>query len=231
MADFRTKTVPLTWRPKGTIIVAVGVHLTAGIPAAGASHSLQGGYRPMGWFFRQSRIRRRAWAARLAIPGAVEAARLMHSGQFGEAADRFERLAQEEQQRGRTVVAAGLFLRATRCRLQIDDPPGTERCAVRAVHLLIEARQVERLGQVMGRLLPALERSGQHSLAQRLRNDVEKAFPGIQMSSVPLARQASVAAQLPARCPTCGGPLKPDEVDWVGPGTAECPFCGGMIKA
>ena len=36
---------------------------------------------------------------------------------------------------------------------------------------------------------------------------------------------------LPLRCPSCGGPLHPNEVIWLNEITAECDYCGSPIRA
>jgi hypothetical protein len=35
---------------------------------------------------------------------------------------------------------------------------------------------------------------------------------------------------LPTHCPNCGGPIRPDEVEWLDEATAECAFCGSPVR-
>ena len=35
---------------------------------------------------------------------------------------------------------------------------------------------------------------------------------------------------LPAKCPTCGGPLSVETVRWTGPDTADCPYCSAHLR-
>jgi hypothetical protein len=46
------------------------------------------------------------------------------------------------------------------------------------------------------------------------------------------ARPASGVAHppLPLKCPSCGAPAKPEEVDWLDAVTAECPYCGSPMR-
>ncbi|MGY5875723.1 MAG: hypothetical protein RTU30_08255 [Candidatus Thorarchaeota archaeon] len=37
--------------------------------------------------------------------------------------------------------------------------------------------------------------------------------------------------RLPERCPSCGGSLSHESIDWVGPMEAQCTYCGGTVKA
>lgn len=34
---------------------------------------------------------------------------------------------------------------------------------------------------------------------------------------------------LPTVCPKCGGPVRPDEVKWTSPRSADCTFCGANL--
>lgn len=38
-------------------------------------------------------------------------------------------------------------------------------------------------------------------------------------------------SQLPATCPGCALPMRPDEVDWISPARAECDYCGTVVDA
>jgi tetratricopeptide (TPR) repeat protein len=153
----------------------------------------------------------------------------MHAGDLEQAAGRFDDLAREAENRGRPGAAGELYLRAARCYVELDQLDQADDRAEKAIHLLIQARRPARVRQVLPRVLAALERNGRHDDAERLRREVGEAFQDADL--VPGAAQARRAAQLPAKCPSCGGPVKPTEVAWAGPASAECPYCGGIIKA
>ncbi len=162
-------------------------------------------------------------------PIVAEVERLMQAGEFDKAAERFYTLAQEAEKRGRSGGAGELYLRAARCYLEAGNVDRADDCAEQAIHLLIKARRVRRVRQVLPKVLRALERNGRHDDAERLRAEVETAFRGRQMMFPPAQEQA--AARLPTKCPACGAPLRPDEVSWTGPTTAECPYCGSIVRA
>ena len=58
---------------------------------------------------------------------------------------------------------------------------------------------------------------------------------GAAAAAVPPAAAPAPAGRLPAQCPQCGGPIHPDEVEWVqdaagaGQPAAECPYCGNPL--
>jgi predicted RNA-binding Zn-ribbon protein involved in translation (DUF1610 family) len=151
----------------------------------------------------------------------------MQAGQFAEAAPRFEDLAQRAEERGRLQAAAKLTLQASRCYVEADDLDRADDAAERAIHLLIRAGRPDRVRQVLPRVLAGLERHGRQADAERLRREVEETFQGLDLT--PGRRRA--AARLPGKCSNCGAPIKPDEVAWAGPASAECPYCGGVVKA
>jgi hypothetical protein len=37
--------------------------------------------------------------------------------------------------------------------------------------------------------------------------------------------------RLPAKCPSCGGPIKAEEVGWTDHGSVDCSYCGSVVRA
>jgi hypothetical protein len=44
-------------------------------------------------------------------------------------------------------------------------------------------------------------------------------------------KEALPRTQLPAACPGCSLPMRPDEVDWISSARAECDYCGTVVDA
>jgi tetratricopeptide (TPR) repeat protein len=164
-------------------------------------------------------------------PAVAKAERAMRAGRFSEAAGQFDDLAHRAQERAMPEAAAELHLRAARCYMEMDNLDEADDQVEKAIDLFIEARRPVRVRQVLPRALAALERHGRQEDAERLRKKVEEAFGGQELLPGRARAQARAAARLPAKCPSCGGPLRPDEVAWAGPASAECPYCGGVVKA
>jgi hypothetical protein len=114
--------------------------------------------------------------------------------------------------------------------MELDNIDWADERAERAIHLFIEARRPARVRQILPRVLAGLERHGRSDDAERLRQEVEQAFKELVPPPERMARMVR-RGTLPAKCTNCGGPIKPNEVAWAGPDTAECPYCGGMVKA
>lgn len=164
-------------------------------------------------------------------PPVAEAERLFRVGDYARAVKRFDSLVPEAVDRGRLEAAGDFSLRAARCYLELGDLDQADERAVQAVDFFIQARRPARVRQVLPRILAALEQHGCQEQAERLQREVQEAFQGEQPLPGRMPLAARSAARLPAQCPACGAPIKPNEVSWVGPGTAECPYCSGVIKA
>jgi hypothetical protein len=164
-------------------------------------------------------------------PAVAEAERLMRAGRFAPAAERFSTLAHEAEERAMPQAAGELYLRAARCYAELDKLDLADQRAEQAIHLFIQARALGRVRQVLPRVLAALERKGRQEDGERLRREIEQAFAGMEPLPGRMPLRAQAAAHLPAKCPNCGAPIKPNEVAWAGLASAECPYCGGTVKA
>jgi hypothetical protein len=81
------------------------------------------------------------------------------------------------------------------------------------------------------KVLAALERAGRHDEAQAIRERAEGLLGPLRARVATRSGPELIPrGTLPAKCPSCGGPVKPDEVNWVGHSSAECPYCGTVIK-
>ncbi|MBN1937411.1 MAG: hypothetical protein JW934_22330 [Anaerolineae bacterium] len=149
--------------------------------------------------------------------------RLMEEGQFEPAFPVFLRLADGAVRLGTPVRAASLYFQAARARLEMDGAPEAVELAQRGIRLLAQAGQVERARAVVPRLTKALEEKGFYAEAVSLRAEIEALLAGS-------SRQAAPPAQLPARCPSCNGPVRADEVEWIDARSAVCVFCGSTIR-
>jgi len=163
-------------------------------------------------------------------PRLARAERLFAAGNFAEAAEAFDDLSRQAEERGMLDPAGDLALRAARCYLHLDDLDKADERAERAIRLFIKARKPRKVRRLLPKVLDALEQHGRQADADALRREVEEAFQGLLEGRPQGPLAARMAARLPAQCPNCGAPIKPREVSWVGPATAECPYCGGTIK-
>jgi hypothetical protein len=179
----------------------------------------------------------------------ARANKLFDQGKFAEAAPIFGRLAEGAAKRGMLNRAGDLYLQSARCHIEAGNVSLAVERAKQALHLFGRAGLVGKIERLMPRMVDALQQKGYEAEATALRQEVEarlaEAPPGRRppagarpsrwpsfarpaLSTVegpPMTRR-----ELPTKCSACGAPIKPDDVTWLDPGTAECPYCGSVLK-
>ncbi|MGE5250305.1 MAG: hypothetical protein ACM3QS_08845, partial [Bacteroidota bacterium] len=79
------------------------------------------------------------------------------------------------------------------------------------------------------RIVAELNQRGLQPEAAGLREFLIGQLPeGFGLAQAPGYRQRPV---LPTHCPSCGGPVEPDVLEWLDENTAECDYCGSPIRA
>lgn len=170
----------------------------------------------------------------------LRANKLFDQGEFAEAAPIFERLAEGAAERGMLNRAGDLYLQSARCHLEAGNAPLAVEQGKQALHLFGRAGLIGKIERFMPRMVEALQEKGYEAEATALRQEVEarlaeipperRAPPGVRLTAWPFAARGMARRELPAKCSACGGPVKPDDVTWLDPQTAECPYCGSVLK-
>jgi hypothetical protein len=148
---------------------------------------------------------------------------LMTSGDYEGAAAAFEQLAAAAEERG-GPRAPRFFLDTGRARILAGQTAagmshlkhGLELFAVRG-----ELLYLHRAGQ---RLLAELNQRGLSAEAKEIEAMLTSRLPA--NFTPPAARKPL----LPSHCPSCGGALRADEVEWLDEATAECAYCGSPVR-
>lgn len=178
--------------------------------------------------FRRPRFRpiRRAILAEVS-PLLRRSNQLFDAGNYLAAADAFEELAREAQAK-RLSQDAPLFMKAGHCRLLAGQTA------------LGMADFKQGLGIMLGRgKFLNLQRASQWAAAELTRMGlikeadeilaIQKTMVTDLTSSTPVTQ--SKTGVLPTTCPSCGGSLHSDEVEWIDHATAECSYCGAAVRA
>ena len=164
------------------------------------------------------------------VPPALQRAnRLMASGQYDEAAAIFEQFANGALVR-RGPRAPWFLLQAGQARLQAGQVQAGVAHLQQGLGLLAQERAVP--ATVPGRepFSCRTQRSRPDCRGRADRN-VTQNQPAGWIS--PGAGEGTERSRplLPTNCPSCGGSLRSDEVEWADEMTAECPYCGSAVRA
>jgi hypothetical protein len=153
----------------------------------------------------------------------VNAHILFNQGKFEQAAVIFERLANIAEARG-GPRAPRFYLQAGRSRMHAMQTDS-------GIQLIRHARQLAIANGTWGRLsgwIPVLQEELKlNGLDERILSGepwFEEAIPRHDLA------QPNRRPQLSLKCPSCGGPVLPNEVDWIDEMTAECTFCGSLLR-
>ncbi|NOY97907.1 MAG: hypothetical protein GXP40_01725 [Chloroflexi bacterium] len=167
-------------------------------------------------------------AGPLAVPPALKRANaLMSEGNYVSAAETFESLAQRAEAR-RGPRAPQLYLRAGQARVLAGQTEAGMQHIRRGLSMLAARRQWAVLHRAGQRAVDELNERGLTGEAQEIADYLEKTLP--EKPAPARGTTSSKRPVLPTHCPGCGGPVHPDEVEWLDNVTAECPYCGSPVR-
>jgi len=156
---------------------------------------------------------------------------LMENGEYAKAAEIFERLARGARQRGMLRQAPRLFLQAGRARILAGDDDKGAEFIWQSLKILAHTKRWPALQQTGKRVVNELNEQGYPNLAQKIEQWLKEILPeNIEDIRWPGGIQRAKPSQLPLKCPSCGGPIRSDEVEWADSATAVCPYCGSGLR-
>jgi hypothetical protein len=164
----------------------------------------------------------------------AEAHSLEASGKYADAAALFAQLADEAFQRGMPDRAGNLNLQAARCYASGGDSASALARARAGLRLLVQAEREHRAAVACRQAIEGFRARGfkqeADTLAREFPDLVEATEEELDEEGAPTAA-AERRGHLPPKCPSCGGPLRAADVDWIDDLTAECPYCGSGVRA
>ncbi len=178
---------------------------------------------------RLGRIFRRAPDGANSFLGAVQHAnQLMAAGDYRRAASAFEDLAKQAKSRdGRR--APFFFLQAGQARMMTGE---YAKCMTHFKHgliLLADSQHYTQFYRMGTRIIQELSARKLEKEAQEINTLIHGHTSAIaEMATQQLPHEKTLP---PTHCPSCGGPLRSDEIDWIDDLTAECPYCGSPVRA
>jgi hypothetical protein len=162
------------------------------------------------------------------VPPILQEANLaFDKGEYGRAAELFERIAEGADARG--GPRAPLFhLQAGRARMLAGQTALGMPSLKRGLSLLAQRKQFPKLQNTGLRLILELNERGLKDEAREMQNWLKTMMPA--KSTLETLPPLTNRANLPTHCPQCGAAIRRDEVDWVDEVTAECGYCGSPVR-
>ena len=147
-------------------------------------------------------------------------------GDYGRAAELYERIAQTADARG-GPRAPILHLQAGRSRVYAGQTALGMPSLQRGLELFAQRGQLDKLQNAASRVVSELKERGLTKEAA----EIEALLKGVAPSTPAITEPVPVKKPiLPTHCPACGAPLRPDEVEWLDDITAECGYCGSPVR-
>ncbi len=168
---------------------------------------------------------RRAFAADVP-PLLRRANQMLSAGNYAEASSAYEQLARAAESRG-GPRAPFFYIQAGRTRVLAGQAASGVELLQRGLGVFALRGQDFKATNVGLRVIAELEAHGFKQEAQQVRDYLAELMPGFgERRAEP---GSSRRPALPAHCPGCGAPLRPDEVEWADDTTALCEYCGSPV--
>jgi len=160
------------------------------------------------------------------LPMLQHANQLLARGDYAEATQAFEQLARGAEDRF-SERAPFLYMQAGRAAILAGQVQTGVAHLRRGLTLLASQGRFPRMQMLGHRMMDELNERG-------LKNEATE-IAGVLSANLPRhseSEQTSPAKKpiLPTHCPSCGGSLRPDEVEWLDQVTAECAYCGSPVR-
>ena len=150
----------------------------------------------------------------------------MASGEYADAARIFSALADEADRR-QIPRGIQLHLQAARAWLKAGELTRAIPRMEHGVDLLEKTGQLGRLSAVGPGIVAELRAVGLAEDADRLQLRLDS-IPHEQRHHGP-GYSTPKTETLPSKCSSCGGILRPDELEWIDQRSAVCSYCGSVL--
>lgn len=164
------------------------------------------------------------------VPPVLQEANFAFSkGEYGRAGELFERIAKVADARGGRRAPL-FYMQAGISRIFAGQSALGMPLLKQGLTLLAQREKFHRLARTGKRLIKDLNEGGYTKEAAEIEawlNNSQSAMPAEALSTPEAPEKRPT---LPTHCPSCGAPLRPDEIDWLDDVTAECGYCGSPVR-
>jgi hypothetical protein len=162
----------------------------------------------------------------------IKANQLVMAGNAIEAANIFASVSALASQNGMPARSASLAARSALAYFDGNDVDQGMQFAITAVEHCVQAGNLNQAVQIAQQLPAQLNSHGLAQQAAALRSKYDKTLRPLGISlAVASLDQPAATKHLPAQCPACLGPVRPDAVEWIDDRSAECAYCGSILQA
>jgi len=160
------------------------------------------------------------------VPPRLQRANQMTAdGDYAGAADVFLELAQGAEDRF-PQRAPFLYMEAGRAALLSGETKSGVAHIRRALTILASQGRVPRMQMFGQRAMEEMRIRNLNAEADEIASLIKANLPQDAPSISTLAKRPI----LPTHCPSCGGAVRPDEIEWLDDVTAECAYCGSPVR-
>ncbi len=158
-------------------------------------------------------------------PMLQRANQLMASGDYAGAAEAYKNLAQGAESRF-PQRAPFLFMEAGRAAILSGETKIGVAYLRRGLTLLASQGRIQRMRAFGQRAVDELRARNLNAEAEEIASLINANAPQ-EILAAPATAKKSI---LPTHCPSCGGAVRPDEIEWLDGVTAECAYCGSPVR-
>jgi hypothetical protein len=162
---------------------------------------------------------------REALPALQRANQMMMDGEYSGAADAFTELAQgaENLFPYRTPI---LYMEAGRAAILGGDIKTGVTHLRRGLTILASQGRFHRMRTLGQRAMDELKARGLNAEA----GEIASLLGANLTQELPVEPVSVNRPVLPTHCPSCGGVVNPNELEWIDNLTAECDYCGNPLR-
>ncbi|MBI5963509.1 MAG: hypothetical protein HY863_08565 [Chloroflexi bacterium] len=158
-------------------------------------------------------------------PALRRAQGFMETGNYLQALQIFEQLAHRSEQNF-PERSPFLFLQAGRAAILSGQTKTGVAHIRRGLTIFASQGRIPRMRAFGQRAIDELRARGLNAEAEEIASLLDTNAP----QEIPTSPTPAKKPILPTHCPSCGGAVRPDEIEWLDNVTAECAYCGSPVR-